>query len=214
MLSLFQKLACKLLQDSSIPLRNKLLRGLSTEVIPNLSIERQFELSRTLISLSTSDATLVCLVLNWRFRSLKCLYSQSITRAILNQLMENSRLVIQLLNTLKPALVEPTLRASKRVKTDAYAHTLFTLRMFTKAYLHSTKEQNTTKDSLEELAICADILGSAPVPGSPELISCLLETLGTLTQYDPRAHSETFYIQQRLMAAIEHAAAKIDVEIL
>jgi U3 small nucleolar RNA-associated protein 10 len=57
----------------------------------------------------------------------------------------------------------------------------------------------------------AEILGTKELPGSFDLLTQLLDTLGKIIHYDSPIPSDTSYPCQMLMAAIEQAASKIMV---
>jgi U3 small nucleolar RNA-associated protein 10 len=66
-------------------------------------------------------------------------------------------------------------------------------------------------DTLPELSLLAEILGSKPLPGSLDLVSALLETLSRLIQSSPPSQADVNYVQQMLMSAIDNAASNIPV---
>jgi U3 small nucleolar RNA-associated protein 10 len=57
----------------------------------------------------------------------------------------------------------------------------------------------------------AEILGTKELPGSFDLLTQLLDTLGKIIHYDSPIPSDTSYPCQMLMAAVEQAASKITV---
>jgi len=66
-------------------------------------------------------------------------------------------------------------------------------------------------DTLSELTLLAEILGSNPLPGSLELVSALLETLSKLIQSPPTSQADANYVEQMLMSAIDSASSNIPV---
>ena len=63
---------------------------------------------------------------------------------------------------------------------------------------------------LAELYALADVLGNAPLAGSSELLAALLESLGRVVKSDlPLSKTDSRYIQQRLMSALERAASTV-----
>ena len=61
------------------------------------------------------------------------------------------------------------------------------------------------------LAFLAEILGTKELPGSLDLLTQLLDTLGKIIHHDSPVPSDTSYLCQMLMAAVEQAASKIKV---
>lgn len=66
------------------------------------------------------------------------------------------------------------------------------------------------EDSSSSLSLLAEVLASRDLPGSQELISNLLETLGALVHLES-GNEDNQYIEQLLMSALETTASKISV---
>lgn len=64
---------------------------------------------------------------------------------------------------------------------------------------------------MPELSLLAEILGTKPLQGSLNLVSCLLETLSKLIQSASASQVDVNYVEQMLMSAIENAASNIPV---
>lgn len=67
----------------------------------------------------------------------------------------------------------------------------------------------TTSDQSLPLTILAEVLGTTDIPGSIDLISRLLETLNKVVRSEDMRKSDTSYVCQMLMAAIERSAIQI-----
>jgi len=61
------------------------------------------------------------------------------------------------------------------------------------------------------LTFLAEILGTKELPSSLDLLTQLLDTLGKIIHYDSPVPSDTSYLCQMLMAAVEEAASKMMV---
>lgn len=61
------------------------------------------------------------------------------------------------------------------------------------------------------LTFLAEILGTKELHGSLDLVSQLLDTLGKIIHHDSPVPSDTSYICQMFMAAVEEAASKMKV---
>ena len=68
-----------------------------------------------------------------------------------------------------------------------------------------------SEDSLASLSMLAEILGSKKLPGSPELITTLLETLTKVVHDAPAAAADKAFVEQVLMSALENAALNMPV---
>lgn len=75
---------------------------------------------------------------------------------------------------------------------------------------HRTPE-SLASDQLQALTILAEVLGTSDTPGSVDLISRLLETLDKVIHAKGLDTSDTNYVCQMLMAAIERSASKMTV---
>ncbi|KAI0031465.1 hypothetical protein K488DRAFT_52013 [Vararia minispora EC-137] len=115
-------------------------------------------------------------------------------RSVLEKITQNVQLVIRLLTALQPAVADAAQRASKRAKIDAH-------------------QGQDASPSFTELSTLAEVLSNAPLLGSLELVTALLETLSKVIHTEVMTRSESLYIQQRLMAAVERSASKITVSI-
>jgi U3 small nucleolar RNA-associated protein 10 len=56
-----------------------------------------------------------------------------------------------------------------------------------------------------------EVLGTKSLPGSLDLVSCLLETLHNTVQYALSTQADLSFVQQLSMSAIENAAEQITV---
>lgn len=61
------------------------------------------------------------------------------------------------------------------------------------------------------LVLLAETLSSRPLPGSVELVSCLLETLNKVIHDATSSATDKSYNEQLLMTAIENAATHVPV---
>jgi len=61
------------------------------------------------------------------------------------------------------------------------------------------------------LTILAEVLGTTDIPGSIDLISRLLETLNKVIRSEGMGQSDTSYVCQMLMSAVERSASQITV---
>jgi U3 small nucleolar RNA-associated protein 10 len=113
-------------------------------------------------------------------------------RPILEKIVQSVRISTRLLTVLQPTVADTTRRASKRSKFDA-------------------NQVQEPPASFAELSALAEVLSNAPLPGSLEFITALLETLSKVVHTEVMARAESLYVQQRLMAAVERSASKITV---
>lgn len=67
---------------------------------------------------------------------------------------------------------------------------------------------------LQPLTLLVEVLGTMEIPGSLDLISNLLETLNKIVRSDLWGPSDTSYVCQMLMAAIEKSASRLAVSML
>ena len=82
--------------------------------------------------------------------------------------------------------------------------------MFTRFLpLSPTKESTGDKDL--SLSLLAEVLAARALPGSLELITCLLETLGAVAHASPASDADHAYVEQLLMSAVEASASAIAV---
>lgn len=164
--------------DAAKEPRDVLLTNLQS-FAPSLSSDRRFDLSRTLLSLGSTESEL------------------SLLRPVLEALFSDARLVIRLLSTLQPPVPETISRASKRAKVE----------------VAQAPVGGEVEGEMSELSAFADVLGNAPLAGSAELLSALLETLGRIVKSDLSksglSRSDAVYMQQRLMSALERSASSI-----
>lgn len=127
---------------------------------------------------------------------------QALLRPVLSALFTDARLVIRLLSTLQPPTPDTAPRAAKRAKVDQPP---------------SSSGQVELAPEMAELSALADGLGNAPLPGQPELLSALLETLGRVVKSDTSklglSRTENVFVQQRLMSALERAASSMSAPV-
>lgn len=69
----------------------------------------------------------------------------------------------------------------------------------------------TTGQDLSSLAVLAEVIGSLKVPGSLELVACLLETLSKVVSNVSPDVADKRYIEQLLMSAIENVVENLAV---
>ncbi|KAG9310969.1 hypothetical protein JVU11DRAFT_8847 [Chiua virens] len=112
------------------------------------------------------------------------------SRALLGKLLGDVALIAHLLARFRPEQVENTTPLSKRAKLD-----------------QAPRASELTK--LQPLSLLAEVLGTTDIPGSLDLISALLDTLNKVVRSDLWGPSDTSYICQMLMAAIEKSASKV-----
>lgn len=61
------------------------------------------------------------------------------------------------------------------------------------------------------LTILVEVLGTTDIPGSIDLISHLLETLNKVVRSEGMGQSDTSYVCQMLMSAVERSASQVTV---
>ncbi|GJE92911.1 U3snoRNP10 and BP28CT domain-containing protein [Phanerochaete sordida] len=105
-------------------------------------------------------------------------------RVLLSAVLADVDVIIDLLSTLQPNVVDQ--RATKRAKVDSRSTGVYSL-----------------------LSFLGEILGSKPLPGSLDLVSCLLETLSKVVHDTSSSSAEKTYAEQLLMSALENAAVNI-----
>lgn len=66
-------------------------------------------------------------------------------------------------------------------------------------------------DPYHSLAILAEIISAKSLPGSVELVICLLETLSKIIHDASSSVVDKSYVEQLLMSAVETAAMQIPV---
>ncbi|KAF9468309.1 hypothetical protein BDZ94DRAFT_1246474 [Collybia nuda] len=146
-----------------------LSRSLEQGLFAGLTIERKTALCHHLLDISSHDAD-----------------AYAACKQLLGSLIQDTTLIVQLLNSLQPNFTGTPSRASKRAKLA-----------------------DTVDDSHQRLSLLTEVLGTRSLPGSLDLISHLLETLNRVIQSVSPAQADINYIQQLLMSAIENVANKI-----
>lgn len=68
-----------------------------------------------------------------------------------------------------------------------------------------------TVHDLSRLTFFTEALASQQLPGSLDLVSELLEVLGQVVNGSTASHSDTGYIEQLLMSAIDSSASQVKV---
>ncbi|KAG8215319.1 hypothetical protein J3R82DRAFT_8910 [Butyriboletus roseoflavus] len=112
------------------------------------------------------------------------------SRALLGKLLGDVALIINLLVQFRPDHVESEGHVNKRAKLDPIPHA-------------------SEISKLQPLSLLAEVLGTTEIPGSLDLISNLLETLNKIVRSDLWGPSDTSYVCQMLIAAIEKSASRI-----
>ncbi|KIP06398.1 hypothetical protein PHLGIDRAFT_128310 [Phlebiopsis gigantea 11061_1 CR5-6] len=107
-------------------------------------------------------------------------------RALLSSLVTDTDVMVDLLLAVQPMTADAAHRAPKRAKTDSETNEAYSL-----------------------LTLLAEVLGAKPLPGSLELVSCLLETLGKVVHDTSASVAEKTYVEQLLMSALDNAATNI-----
>ncbi|KAJ8583913.1 hypothetical protein M405DRAFT_936925 [Rhizopogon salebrosus TDB-379] len=111
-------------------------------------------------------------------------------KELLSKLLQDVHLIIHLLVAYQPTAVQSDTPASKRAKLDNPSH-------------------GNVEEKMSMLTFLAEILGTKELPGSLDLLTQLLDTLGKIIHHDSPVPSDTSYLCQMLMAAVEEAASKI-----
>ncbi|KAL4062956.1 hypothetical protein V8B97DRAFT_2026593 [Scleroderma yunnanense] len=112
-----------------------------------------------------------------------------VSKSLLGKLLKDVALIIHLLTLFQPSYVETETPTGKRAKLD--------------------NPPQSTSDKRWPLTILAEVLGTTDIPGSIDLISRLLETLNKVVRSEGLGQSDTSYVCQMLMAAIEKSASQI-----
>ncbi|KAF9221723.1 hypothetical protein BS17DRAFT_710411 [Gyrodon lividus] len=112
------------------------------------------------------------------------------SKALLGKLLRNVALIAQLLTQFQPVHVESEAPVSKRAKLDKVP-------------------RGSEIEKLQPLNLLAEVLGTTDIPGSLDLISHLLETLSKVIRSELWGPSDTSYVCQMLMAAIEKSASRV-----
>ncbi|KAI9060150.1 hypothetical protein FKP32DRAFT_1760434 [Trametes sanguinea] len=106
-------------------------------------------------------------------------------KKLLSSILSDAVLILRLLVGLQPSGDDAAQPASKRARV----------------------EKSATAAQIEEislLAVLAEVLGSIKVPGSLELISCLLETLHKVTHNVAPDTADRRFVEQLIMSAVEN----------
>ncbi|KAG1775600.1 hypothetical protein EV702DRAFT_421745 [Suillus placidus] len=111
-------------------------------------------------------------------------------KELLSNLLQDVHLINHLLVVYQPAGSQSDTPASKRAKLDNLSH-------------------GNVEEKMSIFTFLAEILGTKELPGSLDLLTQLLDTLGKIIHYDSPIPSDTSYPCQMLMAAVEQAASKI-----
>ncbi|KAJ3564821.1 hypothetical protein NP233_g8044 [Leucocoprinus birnbaumii] len=115
--------------------------------------------------------------------------AQTYGKKLLASVLKDVPLILGLLNLYVPVPQGTSPRAAKRAKT--------------------TEPASDGDDTLSELSLLAEMLGSKPLPGSLDLVSALLDTLSKLIQSSPSSQADVNYVEQMLMSAVDNAASNI-----
>ncbi|KAG1720632.1 hypothetical protein EDB19DRAFT_1775930 [Suillus lakei] len=111
-------------------------------------------------------------------------------KELLSNLLKDVSLINHLLAVYQPGAAQSDTPASKRAKLDNPSH-------------------GNIEEKMSIFAFLAEVLGTKELPGSLDLLTQLLNTLGKTIHYDSPIPSDTSYSCQMLMAAVEQAASKI-----
>lgn len=100
---------------------------------------------------------------------------------------------------------------NKRAKLDSYV----TINIMQACRLMDVSRTSHAAEvsKLQPLTLLAEVLGTTNVPGSLDLVSTLLETLNKIVRSDHWGPSDTNYVCQMLIAAIEKSASRVMVRI-
>ncbi|TFY70773.1 hypothetical protein EVG20_g2223 [Dentipellis fragilis] len=115
--------------------------------------------------------------------------SQTYCKAALDQLLQGVELLVVLLNNLQPVPKDPTQRANKRPKLD--------------------QSPSTGPIALAKLGILVEVLSGMYLPGSLDLLSCLMDLLNKVANTNAASQADTVYVEQLLMSVIENVAGNI-----
>ncbi|OJA15136.1 hypothetical protein AZE42_07566 [Rhizopogon vesiculosus] len=111
-------------------------------------------------------------------------------KELLSKLLKNVQLIIHLLVAYQPAAIQSDTPASKRARLDNPSH-------------------GNIEERMSMLTFLAEILGTKELPGSLDLLTQLLDTLGKIIHHDSPVPSDTSYICQMLMAAVGESSSKM-----
>ncbi|KAH9943771.1 hypothetical protein B0H21DRAFT_877669 [Amylocystis lapponica] len=117
-------------------------------------------------------------------------HTMSECKQLLTDILTEVPLMLHLLVSLQPTTEDPSQRASKRARLDDAV-------------------EKTSSDGVASLSLLMEVLASKSLPGSLELISCLLETLGKVTHGSSAAITDRSYVEQLLMSAVESAVVNV-----
>ncbi|KAG2130333.1 hypothetical protein DEU56DRAFT_815464 [Suillus clintonianus] len=111
-------------------------------------------------------------------------------KELLSNLLQDVHLINHLLVVYHPAAAQSDSPASKRAKLDHPPH-------------------GDIEEKMSIFTFLAEVLGTKELPGSLDLLTQLLDTLGKIIHYESPVPSDTSYPCQMLMAAVEQTASKI-----
>ncbi|KLO17716.1 hypothetical protein SCHPADRAFT_845947 [Schizopora paradoxa] len=111
-------------------------------------------------------------------------------KPFLRKCIKQAVMFTSILKDLRPSTAEARLREAKRSKLD------------------STPPDDSNFD-LSRLTFFAEALVSQQLPGSLELVAELLEVLGQVVNGATASHSETGYVEQLLMTAVDSCASQV-----
>jgi hypothetical protein len=121
-------------------------------------------------------------------------------------MLVNIRTITHLLKTLQPNVEEVNQRASKRPRMDKWVGNAVTY-LLDLDLIHS-RDNETPEGSLTQLTVLVEVITSIPLPGHLQLVSSLLETMGTLVQLHI-ARPDVDYLEQLILGALESVIANI-----
>ncbi|KAJ3530702.1 hypothetical protein NM688_g7673 [Phlebia brevispora] len=110
-------------------------------------------------------------------------------RLLLSNILNDVPVIVKLVTSLQPATIDPAHRASKRAKTEAAKN----------------------DQQYPSLILLAEVLGAKPLPGSVELVSCLLEALSKIFHDAESNATDKSYLEQLFMSALENSAVNVSV---
>ncbi|KAG2363636.1 hypothetical protein BDR07DRAFT_1471237 [Suillus spraguei] len=111
-------------------------------------------------------------------------------KELLSNLLQDVHLINHLLVVYQPVGAQSDTPVSKRAKLDNPSH-------------------GNVEEKVLIFTFLAEVLGTKELPGSLDLLTQLLDTLSKIIHYDSPTPSDTSYLCQMLMAAVEQAASKI-----
>ncbi|KAJ7582775.1 hypothetical protein C8J56DRAFT_230499 [Mycena floridula] len=106
---------------------------------------------------------------------------------LLTDLLTEISLIVRLLDSVQPDVVDESQRASKKAKVA-----------------------DATDSVLPRLSLLAEVLGSKSLLGSVDLLARLLETLSKVIQTTSPGQADVAYVEQLLMSAIDNVASKVE----